>query len=599
MIAVRENEEFNPPRHRINTMIMDSRNFGCNTYVILIGNGLQLIELLQYCERQKSGEIIIKEWFNLESISYPIDANDFIITHHIDTWYKGKFRNGREHFFNKTVNLERKILQVAVFEHIPAVTKQWRKMHHGSQNNGNEALGIEIEIIKIIAEKINFQSLFYHLPNIDIDKWDESDENGSHSGLLGETMETNADFFLGDFHYTLRNHQIFELSYPYNTECLTFITPESLTQNSWMLLIIPFKLYTWIAVILLLLVAPYILCLFALFYQKQIMPFKKKSTATKAADKQLSNVTTTILKRTKNLQKQNNIDEQLKGLQLFTDIQNGMLYTYGMLLQVSLPRLPKAWALRLFIGWWWLYSILITVAYRASMTASLANPVARITIDTLAELATSTITVGGWGEEKHELFISSSDKNLRKIGEKFEQYENVENAMARVANGSFGYYENIYLLQEVRAKRQLFEAVKKKKATENNENLIADRDLHIMKECVIFMPISIGMNRNSPLKPQVDQLVRNVVESGLVEKWLSDVIEWSKIAEIRYESDAPKALVDLHKLYGALIALGIGYLLGFISFTAENFYWKYVVMKNPAYDKYQMDAYYAINKTNI
>lgn len=106
------------------------------------------------------------------------------------------------------------------------------------------------------------------------------------------------------------------------------------------------------------------------------MPFKK-STATKAADKQLSNVTTTILKRTKNLQKQNNIDEQLKGLQLFTDVQNGMLYTYGMLLQVSLPRLPKAWALRLFIGWWWLYSILITVAYRASMTASLANPVAR------------------------------------------------------------------------------------------------------------------------------------------------------------------------------------------------------------------------------
>ncbi|KAK0174937.1 hypothetical protein PV327_010640 [Microctonus hyperodae] len=451
--------------------------------------------------RQKSGKIIRKEWVNLESISYPIDTNDFITTYHIDTWYNGKFRNGRKHFFNKTVNLKRKILQVAVFEHIPAVTKQWRKMHHhDNQNSGNEALGIEIEIIKIIAEKINFRSLFYRLPNINIDKWDESNENGNYSGLLGETMEKNANFLIGDFHYTLRHHRILELSYPYNTECLTFITPESLTQNSWMLLIIPFKLYTWIAVILLFLVAAYILNRFSLFYQKQIMPFKR-NTFIKGADIQISNVAITILKRTENLQKQNNINEQLKSLQLFTDVKNSMLYTYGMLLQVSLPRLPKAWALRLFIGWWWLYSILITVAYRASMTASLANPVAK--------------------------------------------------------------------------------------------------NLHIMKECVILMPISIGMNRNSPLKPQVDQLVRNVVESGLVEKWLSDVMEWSKIAEIRYESDAPKALVDLYKLYGALIALGIGYLLGFISLIAENLYWKYVVMKNPAYDKYQMDTYYATNKTNI
>jgi len=48
-----------------------------------------------------------------------------------------------------------------------------------------------------------------------------------------------------------------------------------------------------------------------------------------------------------------------------------------MLLQVSLPRLPNAWAVRIFIGWWWIYSILVSVTYRASMTAALSQPNAK------------------------------------------------------------------------------------------------------------------------------------------------------------------------------------------------------------------------------
>lgn len=84
-----------------------------------------------------------------------------------------------------------------------------------------------------------------------------------------------------------------------------------------------------------------------------------------------------IVKRVRFLPRRKIINEELSGLTLFTEVQNSLLYTYSMLLQVSLPRLPKAWALRVFIGWWWLYTILVTVAYRASMTAVLANPVAR------------------------------------------------------------------------------------------------------------------------------------------------------------------------------------------------------------------------------
>ncbi|XP_057332068.1 uncharacterized protein LOC130671938 [Microplitis mediator] len=185
---------------------------------------------------------------------------------------------------------------------------------------------------------------------------------------------------------------------------------------------------------------------------------------------------------------------------------------------------------------------------------------------------------------------------LNKIGESFELTNNEDEAIARVAKGTFAYYENIHTLKEVRAKRQLLEFDEKNQASKNSKNLNVDRDLHIMEECIINMPISIGMDKNSPLKPQVDRVINKIVESGLVKKWLTDVTEWSKIVEIKSESQGPKALIDLRKLYGIFVALGIGYFLSFITLIAENLYWRRIIIKNPRYDKYQMDLFYSYSR---
>lgn len=95
---------------------------------------------------------------------------------------------------------------------------------------------------------------------------------------------------------------------------------------------------------------------------------------------------------------------------------------------------------------------------------------------------------------------------MNDIGTRFELTTMEDKAVARVANGTFGYYENIQTLHEARAKRQLLEVMQKKKST-HDEKVADDRNLHIMTECVIYMPISIGMDRNSPLKSQVDEIV--------------------------------------------------------------------------------------------
>lgn len=66
-----------------------------------------------------------------------------------------------------------------------------------------------------------------------------------------------------------------------------------------------------------------------------------------------------------------------EGLYLFHDLPNSFLYTFSMLVMVSMPKLPTGWSLRILTGWYWVYCILVVVAYRASMTAILANPAPR------------------------------------------------------------------------------------------------------------------------------------------------------------------------------------------------------------------------------
>ncbi|XP_029678028.1 ionotropic receptor 40a-like [Formica exsecta] len=600
-IAIRDNQDFSRSK-KLTRIFEHIKTIGCDAYVILIANGLLTSRFLQYAERERlintrgrflllhdnrlfrpelhyiwnriinvvfvrryntykyrSGERIAAERIDLETIYYPSPMKDFTAIKYIDTWRNGKLRYGNNHYITKTANLRGNGLRVAVFEHIPAVTEASRNHYQEGTIADSKALGIEFELIRIIAKAMNFKANYYMPFNIADDKWGKAGDNDSYTGLLGEAIAGKADFFLGDLHYTIHNLNYFDLSTSYNTECLTFLTPESLTDNSWKLLILPFRLNAWIALLCTLLIGGGGLHVFALVYQKYIGSRPKR--------------------------------DNMKGLYLFTGFQNSMLYTYGMLLQVSLPRLPNTWTVRIFIGWWWIYSILVTVIYRASMTATLSHPVAVVTIDSLTQLTKSSLAVGGWNEEGKEFFLVSSDPHSQQIGKKFELIENEKNAIDQVANGTFCYYENSYLLRHIRGKRIFEEENGQKNKNEKNTGSVK-YNLHIMEECVVHMPIALGLEKNSPLKPHVNLWVRRMTEIGLVRKWLSDVMEWSKINESRQKSNSETALVNLRKLYGAFIALGIGYFLSFVALLGEIIHWRYVVLRDPKYDKYHMDIYY-------
>lgn len=112
-----------------------------------------------------------------------------------------------------------------------------------------------------------------------------------------------------------------------------------------------------------------------------------------------------------------------------------------MLLVVSLPRLPQKWAVRILTGWYWIYCILIVVAYRASLTAILANPVPRLTIDTLEELVKGPISCGVWGEQNRQFFLTATDEVTHKLGEKIEIISTSEEAVSNSFSLLFSFIE--------------------------------------------------------------------------------------------------------------------------------------------------------------
>ncbi|XP_076303567.1 ionotropic receptor 68a isoform X3 [Lasioglossum baleicum] len=497
-ITLRDNEQFSRPRKQIRRILNDSKAIGCNAYVILIANGFVTAEFLKYTENERlidayglflflyddrlfrpnlyyiwnriinvvfirqynaykhrSGEKAFKEKIDLYTVYFPSRGKRYSSMKCIDTWYHNKLQYGVNHFTKTTSNLQKKHLRVAIFEHIPSVTERSRAYYNERPNNITQALGVEFELIQTISKAMNFIPKYYMPHNIAVERWGTTDVNET-TGLINEAIQGKAAFYLGDLHYTLHHLNYFDLSIPYNTECLTFLTPESLTENSWKLLILPFK----------------------------------------------------------------------------------------------------------------------------------------VTIDSLAQLAKSSIEVGGWNKEDKEFFLISADSNSQEVGKKFQLIVNEETAIERVANGSFCYYENSYFLRNARVKKQIYEKEQVDKGI--SKTTTSKHNLHIMEECAVNMPIALGIEKNSPLKPRVNILIRRIIETGLVEKWLSDVMEWSKITEIRQETESEKAVVNLHKLQGAFIAIIVGYFVAFMVLIGEILYWKHVTLKDPKFDKYHLDKFYNI-----
>ncbi|XP_050521505.1 uncharacterized protein LOC126894486 [Daktulosphaira vitifoliae] len=658
-------EDMMSPNYHTWQTLNQVRKEGCDMNIILILNADQVVRLLKFNDKHrimdsKTKFILLhdlrlfmkqhhtlwtkiinvvfirkfkqKQIYELSTVPYPAPIKGALVTLRLDLWSRRKFQKQTVLFRDKVSDLQGYSLKVVTFNYMPSAVKTVSNISDNQDvKNSGYVSGLEIEVLKSLASAMNFIPYIYEPNNWRTEQWGRKQINGTLSGLLGEVWSARADLALGNLHYTPYHLNILDLSIPYNTECLTFLTFESKTNNSWKTLILPFKLNMWIGVVITLLIGGFLFyALAAAHYHikhSEVSSDGLRKTLSTENNKTFLSSTITelikeiieqiklLLKKPKSIEHKNfiisykdkSIEEKqdmkneknhIAGLYLFENIGNSILYTYGMLMAVSLPQVPTGWAIRILTGWWWMYCLLVTVAYKASMTAILANPDTRITIDTLEALADSNVDCGGWGEQSREFFLTSLDKTGQHIGQKFQEVYDVDEAIDRVSNGQFAYYDNIHFLRYMKVvqKSKMFEQYQQIINGTLNNTRNGDYTLHIMSNCTINMPISLGLQKNSPIKPAVDKFLRRVIEAGLVEKWLNDVMLDTIILEAPQQFEEIKALMNLKKLYGAFVVLITGYIVSALTLFLENAYWYGVVKKDPLFDEYSMNCYYARKK---
>ena len=423
------------PSERVQSMLIKMKEINCDFYIILITNGIQMKSFLKYADYHRllntRAKIVMlhdfrlftsdthfiwkrmihvifirrcdinrKPRYELSTVPFPKRIEDVFVTRVINFWTPtSRYRWRKKAFEDKSdQTLNGVKLSAVVLQHTPTVFKKVIHRGEGKEERA-EYSGLEIDLIDTLSSVMNFTVEFYESIDSDREKWGQKLSDMNFTGLLGEMDAAQADFALGDLHYTMFHLDIMDLSTPYNTECLTFITPQLLTDTSWKTLIAPFSLGMWIGVLLSLSCIGIIFFAFSKFYVIIISTNKSNKSSYFSRD-------------------------------FFDDISACILYTYSMLLLVSLPRLPLRWSVRVLTGWWWIYCVLVVVAYRAALTSILANPQPRVTIDTIEVLANSWVKCGAWGEENKNFFTMSSDPATQKVGTKLEHVDDADDAVS-------------------------------------------------------------------------------------------------------------------------------------------------------------------------
>ncbi|EEB15704.1 hypothetical protein Phum_PHUM380900 [Pediculus humanus corporis] len=177
---------------------------------------------------------------------------------------------------------------------------------------------------------------------------------------------------------------------------------------------------------------------------------------------------------------------------------------------LGLPvNIPHYEFFRIAVITWILFSFIITVAYKSSISSKLTVPQDDPEIQSFEELIRSPLQLTGYNNMYRLLEYNGSEPTIKKMAQKFQITDfNIEKAVTYISTerkiaymghtSMFLYYALI--------------------------NPLAKGNIYVMTDCILSYYPSVMLKKHSPFLIQLDMLVNRLKESGITSKWRSEYI---------------------------------------------------------------------------
>ncbi|KAF2357426.1 Ionotropic glutamate receptor [Trinorchestia longiramus] len=314
--------------------------------------------------------------------------------------------------------------------------------------------GAAFDILNILAEKLNFSYTWQMRPSDG--EWG-SKMNGLWTGMLADLAYDNKSLIINNFLLTFDRKEGFDITYPYFSEGFSFILKVPDPAPKWKGLLYPFSSFVWMCV-LVTSIGTSVLLTAALYLLPSTQPYDT----------------------------------------------GFLLILSGLTLKGINYRLSHKW-LYLWMGWWWLISFVLTLAYTCNLVAFLTVNVPASRIETIEELANSDIMISmeDYGNFVHEALKTSTDESLSKIG-------------ARLGNFTFDELGPLLTGPVSEGTLSIINGVAYHYFIRDYFNVTADT--YFMKEELYPSYLVYYLKKNTPHTTLLSENLQRLVEADLIKK---------------------------------------------------------------------------------
>ncbi|TRY80649.1 hypothetical protein TCAL_06502, partial [Tigriopus californicus] len=247
------------------------------------------------------------------------------------------------------------------------------------ENRGNVSLtymnysGFEVELLKAIQKSLQVN---YEYLNPTDGEWGNTLNNGSWNGMVDLALRGEVDFMMGDNMMTYSRFLVLDYTVGFGSDYMTFCTPLPRPQATWKRLLAPFRPTVWLCFVASIFVAGIVLYWFhkALYWMTSLEVFKMSLT-------------------------------------------DNFWFAYGSLMGENQVQEAPAWTLRLFLGCWVFYGLVITSSYGGNLIAFMTTPVYTDPITDLQGVIDSQLpwAMVLYGEEEEKFMAVSKDPVIQRI----------------------------------------------------------------------------------------------------------------------------------------------------------------------------------------